>query len=120
MFGGTLAWAAPELLLAAPCTNKIDIYSLGVVRGDRPYDREGWRCGGAASACCAAQVQSRRLSCGAEANKASLVTQHQACPPYLLPCVIITQMLWELATKEVPRRGFVQPPPPSEDCPQVG
>ncbi|PRW50855.1 serine threonine- kinase isoform A [Chlorella sorokiniana] len=57
MFGGTLAWAAPELLLAAPCTNKIDVYSLGVV-------------------------------------------------------------LWELVTKELPRRGFVQPPPASEDCPQ--
>lgn len=29
--GGTLAWAAPELLLGQPCTHKIDIYSLGVV-----------------------------------------------------------------------------------------
>ncbi len=34
MFAGTLAWAAPELLLAAPCTNNIDIYSLGVVSLD--------------------------------------------------------------------------------------
>ena len=34
MFAGTLAFAAPELLLAAPCTNKIDIYSLGVVSLD--------------------------------------------------------------------------------------
>ncbi|PSC70996.1 serine threonine-kinase [Micractinium conductrix] len=30
-FGGTLAWAAPEMLLAAPCTHKVDLYSLGVV-----------------------------------------------------------------------------------------
>ena len=29
------------------------------------------------------------------------------------------QVLWELATREVPRRGFVAPPPPSDDCPQV-
>ena len=35
-------------------------------------------------------------------------------------CCLPEQVLWELATKEVPRRGFVQPPPPSEDCPQVG
>ena len=26
-------------------------------------------------------------------------------------------MLWELATKHVPRRGDVVPPPPSEACP---
>lgn len=32
-FGGTLAWAAPELLLGAPTTHKADIYSLGARRG---------------------------------------------------------------------------------------
>ena len=28
---GTLAWSAPELLLALRCTDKVDIWSLGVV-----------------------------------------------------------------------------------------
>jgi len=53
---GTLAWSAPELLLGGRCSEKVDIYSLGVV-------------------------------------------------------------LWELATGNVPQRGFVEPPPPSKDCP---
>ena len=30
-FGGTLAWAAPELLLGAPISHQSDIYSMGVV-----------------------------------------------------------------------------------------
>ncbi|KAL4519416.1 hypothetical protein Ndes2437A_g07613 [Nannochloris sp. 'desiccata'] len=53
---GTLAWSAPELLLGERCSDKVDIYSLGVV-------------------------------------------------------------LWELATGNVPQRGFVEPPPPSRNCP---
>ena len=57
-FQGTLAWAAPELLLGARCTEKIDIFSFGVV-------------------------------------------------------------LWEMATRQLPQRGFLEPPKPSEDCPPV-
>ena len=53
---GTLAWSAPELLLGKRCTEKVDIYSLGIV-------------------------------------------------------------LWEIATGKMPQRGFTQPPPPSERCP---
>jgi serine/threonine protein kinase len=38
---GTFAWAAPELLLGRRCTEKVDIYSFGVVlweivTGERP------------------------------------------------------------------------------------
>ena len=29
------------------------------------------------------------------------------------------QVLWELATQEVPHRGFVSPPPPSDNCPEA-
>jgi serine/threonine protein kinase len=53
---GTLAWSAPELLLNYRCSDKVDIYSLGVV-------------------------------------------------------------LWEIATGQVPTRGFTAPPEPSERCP---
>ena len=53
---GTLAWSAPELLLGKRCTEKVDIYSFGIV-------------------------------------------------------------LWELATGNVPQRGFTHAPPPSERCP---
>jgi hypothetical protein len=54
---GTLAWSAPELLLGERCSEKVDIYSLGVI-------------------------------------------------------------IWEIATKgQVPKRGSVQPPSPSKDCP---
>lgn len=28
---GTFAWAAPEVLLGRPCTEKVDIYSFGVM-----------------------------------------------------------------------------------------
>ena len=28
---GTFAWAAPEVLLGRPCTEKVDIYSYGVM-----------------------------------------------------------------------------------------
>ncbi len=28
---GTFSWAAPEVLLGRPCTEKVDIYSFGVV-----------------------------------------------------------------------------------------
>ena len=28
---GTFAWAGPEMLLGERCTEKVDIYSLGVV-----------------------------------------------------------------------------------------
>jgi hypothetical protein len=53
---GTLAWSAPELLLGKRCTEKVDIYSLGIV-------------------------------------------------------------LWELATGNVPQRGFTHAPAPSVRCP---
>ncbi|KAL4527522.1 hypothetical protein Ndes2526A_g08695 [Nannochloris sp. 'desiccata'] len=53
---GTLAWSAPELILGERCTDKVDMYSFGIV-------------------------------------------------------------LWEIATGEMPRRGFTAPPPPSERCP---
>lgn len=54
---GTLAWSAPELLMGQRCTEKVDIYSLGIV-------------------------------------------------------------LWEIATGEVPQRGFTEIPPLSADrCP---
>ena len=38
---GTFAWAAPELLLGRRCTERVDIYSFGVVlweivTGERP------------------------------------------------------------------------------------
>ena len=45
-------------------------------------------------------------------------TGMRACMPSSM-CAALPQVLWELATREVPRRGFVQPPPPSDDCPQV-
>jgi uncharacterized surface protein with fasciclin (FAS1) repeats len=53
---GTLAWSAPELILGDRCTDKVDMYSFGIV-------------------------------------------------------------LWEIATGEIPRRGFTTSPPPSERCP---
>ena len=28
---GTFSWAAPEVLLGRPCTEKVDIYSYGVM-----------------------------------------------------------------------------------------
>jgi len=53
---GTLAWSAPELLLGKRCSEKVDIYSFGIV-------------------------------------------------------------LWELATGNVPHRGFIHSPAPSLRCP---
>jgi hypothetical protein len=53
---GTLAWSAPELLLGKRCSEKVDIYSFGIV-------------------------------------------------------------LWEIATGNIPRRGFTNTPTPSIRCP---
>ena len=38
---GTFAWAAPEMLLNDPCTEKVDVYSLGVVLWE-VRTREWW------------------------------------------------------------------------------
>ena len=118
MFGGTLAWAAPELLLAVPCTNKIDIYSLGVVRRGG-CTAEGGQCFRAGTCCVAGSHSSSSPWPAASGVRAGCTALFAASRP---PCMLRpapAQVLWELATQEVPHRGFVSPPPPSDNYPEA-
>ena len=59
---GTFAWAAPELLLGRRCTEKVDIYSFGVVlweivTGERPMR------GQTRALRWAASLESRHIEC---------------------------------------------------------
>lgn len=63
--------------------------------------------------CCSmpCSVATASFACWPAAQPTRTTHLHKAL---LLPPL---QVLWELATKRIPRRGDVAPPPPSDACP---
>ena len=103
-FAGTLAWAAPELLIGHRISAKADMYSFGVVLwcAREEAGQAAWHAAGLAGG-------------GSTGTSGRPVSTGRRRTPHVPPFPPLCHR--ELATAKTPRRGEVEPLPPGPNCP---